>query len=631
MPSPVVVLLPLLLSFTSLPRFASAQGGGQSYDCLLKQTALEFAQVVQPFRTQQDFQDIADALNGAPQYGSYDCGVVPLPIPNASLASLADQGRLPVYAGPLSRPAPPAISSSSFYIDPVGGDDGAAGTEASPFRTLYRGLAASRSAASPPSTLVLRSTGLHFLSQGPLVLTPQDSGLTVTSYPGEKAWVTGGTSLDNLVWTQARSSSLNLWSASLAHLNLTSAPTGLRDPTQNYSRLIRARFPNADPERDGFGSGLTPTWLAPPPFDPPTTWVAQDPKYARNDTTNTVAQTFSIGYNVSAGSGCSYYQPPAGYFCGDQTTFGGLNGYPQWPRGLTLPLSQLPNAPYATNLTGSAVVHAFRANHWFSRMHVVDTYDPTNVTAQQILFDYGRGGFQGAEGTTADAEFYIENVFEELDAPGEWFYNATTQTLYVAWNATTTGVAPPADGIIATREMVFVNATSTQAAPITGLTFSNLGVRDQAITYFEPHGLPSGGDWALQRTGAFFFEGVEGATITGCSFDRMDGITVFLSGYTRNVTISLNDFAWSGETVVALWGYGDGGPVPGMGPDLTAGNQPRYTSITHNLAREIGVWQKQSSFVFQAVAGLSDIVGNIYYNGPRAGINFNDGSIGGSE
>jgi hypothetical protein len=39
------------------------------------------------------------------------------------------------------------------------------------------------------------------------------------------------------------------------------------------------------------------------------------------------------------------------------------------------------------------------------------------------------------------AEFYVENVFEELDAPGEWFYNITTQTLYVNYNGTG---APPA-------------------------------------------------------------------------------------------------------------------------------------------------------------------------------------------
>ena len=40
----------------------------------------------------------------------------------------------------------------------------------------------------------------------------------------------------------------NVWAASLAHLGVTSVP-GLR---LNNKRLVRARFPNADPETDGF-------------------------------------------------------------------------------------------------------------------------------------------------------------------------------------------------------------------------------------------------------------------------------------------------------------------------------------------------------------------------------------------
>jgi hypothetical protein len=29
-----------------------------------------------------------------------------------------------------------------------------------------------------------------------------------------------------------------------------------------------------------------------------------------------------------------------------------------------------------------------------------------------------------------DAHRFLENIFEELDAPGEWFHDRTTQTLY---------------------------------------------------------------------------------------------------------------------------------------------------------------------------------------------------------
>jgi hypothetical protein len=343
----------------------------------------------------------------------------------------------------------------------------------------------------------------------------------------------------------------------------------------------------------------------------------------RNDTTNDVAQNFSIGYDPAPGSGCSFYSPPAGYQCGTHTTFG-TSGFPQWPAGLS---QKLPNAPYAP-AASRAVVHGFRANHWFTRQHQVasSSFNATSG-ATTLVFDYGRGGFQGAWGTTSDEEFFVENVFEELDAPAEWFHDAAANELFVVWNATG---APPSTGWYATQHMVLINATGSQGTPVRNISLVGLGVRDAAASFFEPRGLPSSGDWSLQRTAAVFFEGAESPLVAGCSFERNDGIVLFLSGYVRGANVSYNSFAWTGETVIALWGYGDGGPVPGMGPDLTAGNQPRGTLIAYNTAREIGVIQKQASFVFSAVAGLSTIVGNWAYNGPRAAINHNDGSLGGS-
>ena len=64
--------------------------------------------------------------------------------------------------------------------------------------------------------------------------------------------------------------------------------------------------------------------------------------------------------------------------------------------------------------------------------------------------------------------------------------------------------------------------------------------------------------------------------------------------------------------------------------DATAGDFPRYTQISHNLVREIGLWEKQSSAWFQAKTMQTTLADNIFFNGPRAGINFNDGFGGGN-
>ena len=42
---------------------------------------------------------------------------------------------------------------------------------------------------------------------------------------------------------------------------------------------------------------------------------------------------------------------------------------------------------------------------------------------------FGDGGFQGAEGHDTGAEWFVENVFEELDAPNEFYFDKAPNTL----------------------------------------------------------------------------------------------------------------------------------------------------------------------------------------------------------
>ena len=63
----------------------------------------------------------------------------------------------------------------------------------------------------------------------------------------------------------------------------------------------------------------------------------------------------------------------------------------------------------------------------------------------------------------------------------------------------------------------------THRRPVVGFKMVGVGVRDAAITYMEPHSIPSGGDWGLQRMAAVFFENTVGSTIENCIFERNDG------------------------------------------------------------------------------------------------------------
>jgi hypothetical protein len=64
---------------------------------------------------------------------------------------------------------------------------------------------------------------------------------------------------------------------------------------------------------------------------------------------------------------------------------------------------------------------------------------------------------------------------------------------------------------------------------------------------------------------------------------------------------------------------------------VTAGapDFPEGTLVAGNLGREVGVFIKQSGFLYSALSANSTIKGNAFFNGPRAGICLNDGFAGG--
>ena len=130
--------------------------------------------------------------------------------------------------------------------------------------------------------------------------------------------------------------------------------------------------------------------------------------------------------------------------------------------------------------------------------------------------------------------------------------------------------------------------------------------------------MPSGGDWGLYRGGALFIEGATGITISHNTLTRLDGNGVFVSGYTRNVSITDNEFKWIGCSPMASWGYTEEN-------DGMDGQQPRYTYVTRNYVHEFGHYEKQSSMWSNNKACLAHLENNIVFNGPRAGVNFNDG------
>jgi hypothetical protein len=84
-------------------------------------------------------------------------------------------------------------------VDPKKGSDSTkSGAEATPFATIAAALAALRKAGPKPKTMILRG-GVHYLAET-VVLTPLDSGITISGYPSgeEEAWISGGVGMKDL-------------------------------------------------------------------------------------------------------------------------------------------------------------------------------------------------------------------------------------------------------------------------------------------------------------------------------------------------------------------------------------------------------------------------------------------------
>ena len=174
------------------------------------------------------------------------------------------------------------------------------------------------------------------------------------------------------------------------------------------------------------------------------------------------------------------------------------------PEGIVLPRAANYSHPE------DAVIQSWRGGgRWFTQQWQATRFVRENST---LLFD-PRTGMQGGEGMTTSGQWWIENVLEECDDANEWFYDARERKLYYNPNSTSEGPSGT-ESWVATQLRTLINISGTMARPVRGVTISGLSLADARTTYLDPHGMPSGGDWALQRVGAITAEGTEGLVIS---------------------------------------------------------------------------------------------------------------------
>ena len=273
-----------------------------------------------------------------------------------------------------------------------------------------------------------------------------------------------------------------------------------------------------------------------------TDYTDRIPAHKRNDSASGWSQydNWFAHYMLGIGGACQVYDPPVSYWCNSNASGGGAFPF-HTPSGFALnedANAVLPNAPYAD--TSQATLFVWHPLRWANWMFDVGAYDASTGN-----FTFGRGGNQGARGADKGGDFYIQDVFEELDYPGEYFYNTSTKTLYLNYNASNAngtvqvGTPPPSTlKFVVPQQQTLVKFIGTQSEPVRDVKLTNIEYTASAPTYMERHAVPSAGDWALDRFAAVFLQGTIGATITKCNFTRLDGNALMLSGFNRNTTIT---------------------------------------------------------------------------------------------
>lgn len=234
---------------------------------------------------------------------------------------------------------------------------------------------------------------------------------------------------------------------------------------------------------------------------------------------------------------------------------------------------------------------------------------------------------------------FVENIFEELDTSGEWYYNNKTGVLYVyPLNGTDLRTA------VLERTVVndIISIKGEEANPVKNVTISGIIFTGANRTFMLKEEPLLRTDWTIHRGGAILTEGAENITISNCVFTSLGGNAVFVSKYNRNINCEQNHVYNIGGNAFAF--IGDAGSVrspsfryeqfvPIDKMDMTPGpktnNYPADCKVYDNLVHDIGTVEKQIAGVEIDIAMNITVSHNSIYNTPRAGINIGDGCFGG--